>query len=359
MYKKLFVVVILIISLIVISELIAFRILSNIDEAETKQFRSLRVLRDIEHIDTHMGSLQRLAFDFLIIKRRTANLKENFWKQLDHTMEDIDHEVAPLHNGDCKTCHKMFLKLDSELKNLHTNLRKSDRSSKSSTDSKINQTIDQNVINLEHAADKIDDLALKELVNATKDSKILSSELNMVRNAERETNKRLSIKERERKAEKHEGLKKRVIRARGLTQKTKLIKYHISNLKEGIRKSDPAKTQVALSNLFKLVKFKPIPPPLQGECYSCHYSLAKDLPKKAKSVTNMANKLFSINHDGIAYNLAVSDLDESIGRFEKSVEKILGLARAHENKSMQAARDARKSLKMFLLMFGIIQDFKR
>ncbi|MDP2210319.1 MAG: hypothetical protein Q8J63_01110 [Candidatus Aquicultor sp.] len=124
MYKKLLVIVGIIISLVMVISLMGFAIIKRIDEAENRQTLAFSVLNQAEEIHSHFVKLNDIKSPPRQGNRE--NSRRAFWREYDQTLVAIDKLVAPLHNGECRACHTEFLGLSAKLLTLNNNLSRAD-----------------------------------------------------------------------------------------------------------------------------------------------------------------------------------------------------------------------------------------
>lgn len=325
MYKKLFILASLITSLVVISGLSGFRIISDANNVEASQVRALSVLRNTDRINSHVSKLEKSVYLFLIDNDSPSQAK--FWAEYKQAVTDIDAQVIPLHNGDCKSCHTAFLTIGSGLKTLKSNLTLADSAqfARNNGSRKYERAVQQNLAMLEQASKKINTLARIEEKNASIQTKKL--------HLQPQENKRLA-------------------RSHRLVSRAKSIGYYLNILRVGIDKHDSAQVQLGLNQLSDLAKSEPVDPPLKGDCYSCHHSIA-GLPDEAAKISAAARQLFVTTPGDPSRRMAQRKLDSSLNRFSESISEILELARADSARSTRTTDEVREKLKLFVLELDI------
>ena len=325
MYKKLFFLATLITSLVVISGLIGFQIINDADTVEAGQVKALTVLRNADHVYAHVSKLEKSAYMFLA--GNDPALQTDFWTEYKNAVTDIDKQVIPLHNGDCKSCHKAFLSIGSEVKALRANLTLADNNGLAGGGKNLEyeRLLQRNIATLERASIQAGKLAQTE----EKNSAVATKKLRLKPNDN-----------------------KRVIRAHRLVNRTQSIKHYIGILKEGIKKHDSARVQLGLNHLSELAQSKPVEPPLKGDCFSCHQSIA-GLPKQAATISTSARQLFATAPASPARRLAQGKFDSSLKQFNTSILRILQLAREDSSRSMRKADAVRQQLKLFMIELDI------
>ncbi len=324
MYKKLFFIATLITSLVVISGLIGFQIIDNADTVEAEQVRALAVLRNVDGIYSHLSKLENSAYVFLA--DNDPGLRTDFWTEYKKAVADIDKQVIPIHNGDCKSCHKAFLSIRSEVKAVRANLALADNSGLAGGKNlEYERLLLRNIAALERASKRVSKLAQVEEKHSVVETKKLRLEPDD---------------------------NKRVTRAHRLVSRTRSIKHYIGVLKEGIKEHDSAQVQLGLNHLSELAKSKPVEPPLKGDCFSCHQSIA-GLPKQVAKISASARQLFATAPASPARRLAQGKFDSSLQQFDTSILRILRLAREDSSRSMRKADAVRQQLKIFMIELDI------
>jgi len=166
MYKKLFFLATLITSLVVISGLIGFQIINDADTVEAGQVKALTVLRNADHVYAHVSKLEKSAYMFLA--GNDPALQTDFWTEYKNAVTDIDKQVIPIHNGDCKSCHKAFLSIGSEVKALRANLTLADNNGLAGGGKNLEyeRLLQRNIAALERASIQAGKLAQTEEKNS-------------------------------------------------------------------------------------------------------------------------------------------------------------------------------------------------
>ena len=331
MYKKLLIIVGIIISLVIIISLLGFANIKKIDEAEDRQTRAFSVLSQAEEIHSHMLKLSDIKSSPQ--QENRENSRRAFWREYDQTLIAIDKFVAPLHNGDCKGCHTEFLGLSAKLLALNNNLSRADarRLSGSSQSSTISKAIRDDLKKLARSADKIENLAIDELEQATMETIRIEADYN-----EREGRRA------------REG---RVARDRALVDRATAIKNNIDLLSDGIYSFNAGKIQTANIGLSRLIQPEPPKPSLQGDCYGCHYAIT-GLSKHAKRISASARSLFATEDANINNGQATDAFQVSLDIFEENIIAIRAEAKDSRAGSIKGAEKERKRLKLFMITIG-------
>lgn len=332
MYKKLLIIVGIIISLVIIISLLGFAIIKKIDEAEKGQTLAFKVLSRAEDIHSHMGTLSE-------IKTRQFQMKDDnsrraFWREYDETLIAVDKLVAPLHNGDCEGCHTEFLRLNARLLSLNDNLSKADRRRLSGSPQSlaIDRAVRDDLRSLQHSANKIERLAVDEREQAAIET--------------------MGIEANQDKGEGRQVREARAARARTLAARAKSIKSSIGLLSEGVHSFDARKIQAANIDLSRLIQPMPAKPSLKEECYGCHYTIT-GLSKHAREISSSASNLFITENANIADDQAINAVQITLEAFEESIAEIHARAEKARATAMKAAQGERARLKIFITTVGI------
>jgi len=330
MYKKLFFTISLIASLAIISGLIGLRIFAQADRVSENQVRALVTLKSAESLYARASRLEMLIVELSDVQ--DPDKLAEFRREYGQAVKDVNDQVVVLHKGDCKGCHEAILRLGPELKSLQKSLLLADKHRLSSGSEKdlYNQKAMDSLGRLKQAATKIRDISAIELKNVSTEIEGLSPKA---------TN------------EKRGKIEARIERERKLLKRTESTISYLNLLKEGIREDDAPKVQTALAQLPGLIEFERHAPPLKGDCYECHYTIA-NLPKQIGEISKERGAIQEQQLNGSSDRLQASDFKQSIKKFEQSSKKMLSLARADALRSAEESRQVRKRLKVFMLSMG-------
>ncbi|HEY3373951.1 MAG TPA: HD domain-containing phosphohydrolase [Candidatus Aquicultor sp.] len=329
MYKKLAVFVGLIIVFVVLTSLIGIRMFSDADTVEGQQARALGVLKNIERIDSQITEVETGGYAVLLAR---GSNEKTFWGTFDELKLLIDNQASAIHSGDCKTCHKAFISLKPELGLLQKNLAQLDKArlSDDSSAHRYQRAVNQNMQNLKRISAKIDTLTKDELRRARAEIKASSAQ--------------------QPGAKAH--VPRRLARDLELKQRATSLIITVHELDLAIKNDSAGKAQASYNRLSELAKSKPVEPPLKGNCYSCHHEIAQ-LPEITKKIKNTMNKLVVAKRESRFDAQALHRFKTSFTKPERSMAKILDLARADAARSMQQDKQVRTRLKAFMFALAL------
>jgi putative nucleotidyltransferase with HDIG domain len=312
MFKKIIVLVTLIVVSVVVMAEIELLTISETNYIETVQTRNLRAVKNAEMIRGNIVDLEHNVRSFTYYN--DDHKIKSFWTSYRIGKNGLDQLVIRLHDGDCKSCHQAFALIRSERELLNDLTRYNNNGS-----------------NPNMASSYISEQFIKHVSSTKKALTVVNNEEKAELAAAKAGYKKLDDKTEFTRLEKSE----QWFKASGLA-------LSLTNQIENELKANNITAAKKLFDKQKEVFALPATnPSLSNECYSCHLAISK-LSGQAKTVADKAYLVFSTKNGSSEYIKAIEDFDLAITNYRKSASKITNLSQIVLTKSMEDAKDVRK-----------------